>query len=296
MAVGTNSKSLIVFDIAQLLDSALDNVKTFSPILEKLDHHAGSVYCASWNSTSELIATGSNDKMVKIVGLQDDESKTIRFEKVLTGHHGTVRQVCFSPNPSSPSTLCSAGAGDYLVRVWDIESKFSDEALMVLDGHAGTVSAMEVSSDGQQLITGGMDKMVRLWDLRSGCCEKVITKCTSATHSLSFCPTDENIAASSHENGDCCLWDLRTGKQLSQHSIHRDECRSIQYSPDGKWLLTGSFDGTVCIAEVAENRSLRPVASFAQHRDKVLSAGWHPTIPAFVSTGADKMIKLWTNK
>ena len=30
---------------------------------------------------------------------------------------------------------------------------------------------------------------------------------------------------------------------------HTHECRSVQFSPCGRWLLTGSFDGTATVAE-----------------------------------------------
>lgn len=38
------------------------------PILrEKNNHHLGSIYCIDWSHSGNLIATGSNDKTIKIV-------------------------------------------------------------------------------------------------------------------------------------------------------------------------------------------------------------------------------------
>jgi WD40 repeat protein len=73
---------------------------------------------------------------------------------------------------------------------------------------------------------------------------------------------------------------------------HQDECRAVAWAPGGRWLLSGSFDGSVCFLS-ASGAALEPVASFQQHRDKVLQALWHPTIPAIVTSGADKRVKLW---
>ena len=56
-------------------------------IFEEMDHHNGSIYCLcgldwtelDWSKTSRLVATGSNDKMIKIMvtpnfdELDDDE-------------------------------------------------------------------------------------------------------------------------------------------------------------------------------------------------------------------------------
>ena len=42
------------------------------PILyERKNHHLGSIYCIDWSRTGRLIATGSNDKTVKIMQVPD---------------------------------------------------------------------------------------------------------------------------------------------------------------------------------------------------------------------------------
>lgn len=36
-------------------------------LYKKVKHHKGSIYCLAWNPTGELLATGSNDKTVKLM-------------------------------------------------------------------------------------------------------------------------------------------------------------------------------------------------------------------------------------
>jgi WD40 repeat protein len=40
------------------------------------------------------------------------------------------------------------------------------------------------------------------------------------------------------------IWDAITGKQLMMMEGHTDFVYGVAFSPDGKYLLTGSFDGT----------------------------------------------------
>lgn len=48
-------------------------------------------------------------------------------------------------------------------RVWDLARK---ECLHILKGHTGNLYA--VAFDGKKIVTGGMDKTVRVWDPLSG--------------------------------------------------------------------------------------------------------------------------------
>lgn len=92
--------------------------------------HAGSVYDIAWNASGDVIATGSNDKTVKIVlpaardpphsaqCTVDYEDDTVSLGRSLSlhGHSGTVRCVEFV-DAFRPGYVASAGAGDCAVRV-----------------------------------------------------------------------------------------------------------------------------------------------------------------------------------
>lgn len=64
--------------------------KPASVLYKKSKHHYGSIYCVAWNSQGNLIATGSNDKTIKLVKFSPDLSedtgsqnaKTIYLENV----------------------------------------------------------------------------------------------------------------------------------------------------------------------------------------------------------------------
>jgi hypothetical protein len=36
-------------------------------VFQKSKHHYGSIYCVGWNHNGQLVATGSNDKTIKIL-------------------------------------------------------------------------------------------------------------------------------------------------------------------------------------------------------------------------------------
>ena len=45
----------------------MDPSQAIEVIYEHYEHHNGSVYCVDWNGPSRLVASGSNDKTIKIL-------------------------------------------------------------------------------------------------------------------------------------------------------------------------------------------------------------------------------------
>lgn len=63
---------------------------------KKNKHHKGSIYCVSWSPDGELIATGSNDKSVRIVRVDADTGEAPSWsESEFLHHDGTVRDCVF---------------------------------------------------------------------------------------------------------------------------------------------------------------------------------------------------------
>ena len=64
----------------------------------------------------------------------------------------------------------------------------------------------------------------------------------------------------------------------------------MDFCPNNKWLLSGSFDGTVIVTN-CDRRSNSHV--FTNHANKVLQVQWHPSLPLFASCSADKSVAIW---
>jgi len=75
----------------------------------------------------------------------------------LAGHVGTVTQLAYAPG----GRIVSASA-DGTVRVWD-----GGNAL-VLRGHTGLITALDVRSDGRMVVTASADRTARIWDAATG--------------------------------------------------------------------------------------------------------------------------------
>ena len=134
-----------------------------------MEHHNGSIYCVDWSRTSRLVATGSNDKMIKILvtpNFEDVEKDQAAWqqeakEMELKGHKAIVRTVCF--NPIDPTILLSGGLMENDVKVWDTET---GQNIANLQGHQGNIYSIKSSFDGSFAVSVGTDKMIKIWDIR----------------------------------------------------------------------------------------------------------------------------------
>lgn len=65
-----------------------EGVEELQVVIEQQNHHVGSIYCVDWSRTEHLIATGSNDRLIKLLVCPDLEQGPQHeiLEMTLQGH------------------------------------------------------------------------------------------------------------------------------------------------------------------------------------------------------------------
>ncbi|KAF6197883.1 hypothetical protein GE061_008857 [Apolygus lucorum] len=297
-AVGSNSKTLRICAYPKLSDLREDH-STFQPtvLFKRTRHHKGSIYCMAWTPVGDLMATGSNDKTVKLMRFNPDTSNLEGQEIELTMHDGTVRDVCFLEDSSNKSSLLiSGGAGDCKIYVTDCAT---GQAYQALSGHAGHVLSL-YNWGGAMFVSGSHDRTVRFWDLRTRGCVNVVTPITNPQSRqgnpvAAICVDPSGrLLVSGHEDSACVLYDIRGGRSLQCFKPHTSDVRSIRFSPSAFYLLTAGYDNKMVLTDLQGDLTTPlPSVVVAQHSDKVISGRWHPTEFSFLSTSADKTATLW---
>lgn len=92
------------------------------------------------------------------------------------------------------------------------------------------------------------------------------------------------------EDDTAVIVSLGTGKPLSRITGHEAPILVSSFSPDGRWLLTGSQDNT---ARVWDAQSGRQRAILSGHDDAVLHVAFSPDGRTAITTSADKTARLW---
>lgn len=294
IAIGTNSRSLKIYDlspITKLFSSNTNSTQIVSPSLpllfEKENHHQGSIYTLDWSSDGELIASGSNDKIIKIIVSPDANSTNI-LEMIIPGHKGTVRSVLF--NPEDKLTLFSGGTVDTNIFLWDTESGKQKGTLL---GHSSDIHSIKSCLIPSVHLIGSCEKnnIVNFWDIRTNQIQNTISiKKHSSANDLSF---STSLVAVAHIDGYISIIDYLTKAVIKEIKVSDSEVRSVNFSQNGKYLLCGGFEHKIRIYDVCNDFNQIKVL---EHEDRVVSCKWHHQLPIISSTSADKTARVWIPK
>ncbi|CAL4093907.1 unnamed protein product, partial [Meganyctiphanes norvegica] len=296
-AVGSNSKTLRVCGYPKLTDLGAEHV-TYQPtvLFKRTKHHKGSIYTLAWSPCGGLIATGSNDKTVKLMSFNPDSCNMEGQEIELTMHDGTVRDLCFIEDSSNKSSLLiSGGAGDCKIYVTDCATGTPFQAL---SGHTGHILTLHTWG-GAMFVSGSQDRTVRFWDLRTRGCVNVVTPTATPTKPgapvAAVCVDPSGrLLVTGHEDSLCSLYDIRGSRCIQAFRPHSSDVRSIRFSPSAYYLLTAGYDNKLVLTDLQGDLTLPlPSVVVAEHTDKCISGRWHPSDFSFISTSADKMCTLW---
>ncbi len=187
---------------------------------------------------------------------------------------------------SSETTWIASGGFDKTVRLWDAASV---SAAAVLTGHTEPVQTVAFSGDGTLLASGGNDLSIRLWDLTTRTLRLAFPAHSATVEALAFVPGTGQLASGS-SHGRIRLWEAN-GSALADLDGRSPRIKSLTFSRDGHWLVTGGSDGMVRFRDIRDRQELTSVRA---HQNTVYGLAFSPDGQFLATAGFDRTIHVWS--
>jgi WD40 repeat protein len=154
--------------------------------------------------------------------------------------------------------------------------------------HPGEITSLAFSTDGRRIVTGGRDRLARIWNGFNGRLIHVLVGHQGQVLDVAIGPGGTEVATASTD-GTARIWDAAAGLLRAPLIGHRNFVRTVDFSPDGQSVVTASVDGTALTWAVNGRR----LATLAGHTGAVVDARFSPDGFAVVTGGEDGTVRLW---
>ncbi len=257
-------KHYILFTVLCISFLIVSPIYAQEPILVINPHgHSSGMENIMFTPDGKTLISTSHDKTVRLWDAETgDLIKTLRHQ-IGAGHEGEIHGAALSPNGK---ILAIGGISDWndarelLVYLFDLEG---GNVLGILGGHPDVVMELEFSPDGKWLASGS-GNYIRIWNMaKIGAGPALILESESELFDLAFSPDGKKLT-SGHVDGAVRIWELPEDLQGVQNleglkpekvmKKHETVACCIDWSPDGKYIVSGDFNGQYLLWDAKKSK------------------------------------------
>jgi WD40 repeat protein len=257
--------------------------------IQKFEGHIASILSANFSPDGRYVVTGDWGGVARVWDIETG-AELARFEG-----HSRVLFVAFTSDSSRILTRGLDGnAAGQSTRLWDIKTGKEIERF---EGQA-----IAVSSDGNYVLTesvGRNESQVTVWDVANDKAQRLVIEAQSSIGGAAFSPDRRYLAITANRvieiwdveagkksyellrTGDqlkfsadgrylvvgsvlgrVCVFDLASRKIMKEFFGHSTWVSSVAFSPNGRYILTGSRDSTTRLWEVSTGKEICRLVTF----------------------------------
>jgi hypothetical protein len=220
-------------------------------VVRSLTGHRGNVNGVAFSPDgSQLFSvSGENALLGEIKQWSVEDGSLIR---TIEGHKDMIYSVAVSPD----GKILATGGYDQKIKLWDVET---GKEIKTLNGHNGAVFGLAFRPDGKILASASADRTVKLWNVAKGERTDTLSQPLKEVYCVAFSRDGKKLYAGGVDSR-IRIWQISesavetTDPILESKYAHEGSILRLNFSEDGKWLLSSSDDRTVKLWDAAAMR------------------------------------------
>lgn len=150
-------------------------------------------------------------------------------------------------------------------------------------------TSLAFSPNGDILASGSVERVVKLWDIRTSECLATMEGHDYPVLSLAFSP-DGNRLVSGSGDTSLIIWDVQNRSQLHQMKGHGFYVVTCDWDPNDNRIVSGSVDANIC---EWDSNTGEMIKRHSEHRAAVHQVRFSPDGTKLASGSSDNYIIMW---
>jgi WD40 repeat protein len=188
-----------------------------------------------FDPSGRYLMTSSLDKTIRVYDM--DSLSNYRKKPVVMTYSRPVNDFALSPAKFKFMVASDASVVEQV--------GMNGKSSRAFAGHSAKVNCIAMSNDMKWMATGSDDKMIRLWNPKTGLFVKELSGHTWKITSLNF-SSDGRYLVSTCNNGEVKVWNAESGLEVAELPSTGNNARQAVFAPNLKYIALASFqNGTL---------------------------------------------------